>query len=93
MDFTLGPLKHTSLTTETSVLKNDREKQWKAIFLVNKCLFTYGHNLCSYVIWIINFERIKFGAVEVEQKPHKPHHWDKCFKEGQGKAVVGYLSS
>ena len=46
--------------------KKDREKQWKAIYPMNTCLFTYRHHLSSCVIRIVQ-ERIKFGPFEEEQ--------------------------
>jgi len=34
----------------TILSKTDREKQWKAIYPTNTCLFTYGRDLRSCVI-------------------------------------------
>jgi len=37
----------------SSLWKKDREKQWKAIYATNTCLFNYGRDLSSCVIRIV----------------------------------------
>jgi len=52
----------------TSLSKKDREKLWKAIYLINTCLFTYGRDLSSCVIQIMHMDRLRGLSLDLSKR-------------------------
>jgi len=52
----------------TSLLKKDMEKQWKANYSTNTCLFTYGRDRSSCVIRIMLMDRLRELSLDLSKK-------------------------
>jgi len=57
----------------TSLSKKDREKQWKAIYPTNTCLFTHGRDLSSCVIRILHMDRLRELSLDLSKKNRAVH--------------------